>query len=129
LPEPIAELVEVMEAGELGGEVSAMVDARNLSDPAAEPESDLATGATAFDLSLIGGRADLDEGLNGERDAIPAAIGWLTVAVAGWLVASRLARRQLGWRRRLIPYLVALILVLPALWMCFDAADRALPAY
>ena len=129
LPEPIAELVEVMEAGELAGEVSAVVDARNLSDPAAEPESDLATGATEFDLSRIGGRADLDEGLNGERDAIPAAIGWLTVAIACWLVASRLARHQLGWRRRLVPYAVALIPVLPALWMCFDAADRALPAY
>ena len=54
----------------------------------------------AFDLSLIGGTGDLDEGLNGERGAIPAAIGWLMAALATWLVAGRLARDQLGWKRR-----------------------------
>jgi len=127
LPEAIAEMVEAIEASELPGEIFTMIGSTEMIDnprgsgPPARP--------LAFDLSLIGGTGDLDEGLNGERGAIPAAIGWLLAALATWLIAGRLARYQLGWKRRSAPYALALIPVAVALWMCFEAADRALPAY
>lgn len=78
---------------------------------------------------------DLDQGLAGERDAIPAAIGWGLLAAALWIGGRLLGRRlapRWDWTRRrgeIVGRLAVLVPVAVALWFCFEAADRALPAY
>ena len=73
--------------------------------------------------------ADLDEGLNGERGAIPGAIAWMFAAAALWVLAGVLARRY--FRERLVRVAVRAASVVPVgifLWFSFEMIDRALPA-
>ncbi len=78
---------------------------------------------------------DLDQGLDGERSAIPAAVGWGVLAATLWIAGRRVGARlgpHRGWSRRrseLTGRLVVAVPVAVALWFCFEAADRALPAY
>lgn len=68
---------------------------------------------------------NLDEGLNGESNALWPAIGWGLVAAAIWAVARIGAWK---WRRWPSYALVAIPVLIP-LWMCFQQVDRLLPAY
>ncbi|GJM38645.1 MAG: hypothetical protein DHS20C19_20120 [Acidimicrobiales bacterium] len=71
----------------------------------------------------------LDEGLNGERDAIPLAVIWLVVATAIWIGFGYLARHLFTEKlRRVAVRAVALLPAAYCLWFAFDALDRALPA-
>ena len=71
----------------------------------------------------------LDEGLEGDREAIPPALAWLAVATAIWVGAGMIGRdRFASWRARLAVRLAALVPVGPALWFAFELIDRALPA-
>ena len=78
---------------------------------------------------------DLQQGLAGDRSALPSAIGWALVtaalAVGVWLLA-RMADRRLRIPpkgRRLIVYVVASPVLLFFLFLCFENVDRLLPAY
>ncbi len=64
-------------------------------------------------------------GLEGEGSALAPALLWGAVAVAAHLATLHLART----RRRLPTHLVGAIPVAVALWWCFTAVDRLLPAY
>ena len=127
LPEAISEAIAALKDGELPGEVF-------LPEAATTPASGEATDSATddlfggFDVSSVANRADLDQGLGGERDAIPVASIWLIVTILILLGAVRLARDQSGWRR-FAPYLAAAVPIALTLWKCFEAADRALPAY
>ncbi|RMH75983.1 MAG: class E sortase [Actinomyces sp.] len=97
--------------------------------------SDPAGGSTAPDAVETTAADDLDQGLAGERDAIPAAVGWGLLAAALWIGGRLLGRRlapRWDWTRRrgeIVGRLAVLVPVAVALWFCFEAADRALPAY
>ena len=78
---------------------------------------------------------DLDQGLAGDRSALPSAIGWglvtAALAVGVWLLA-RLADRRLRFPprgRRLAVYVLASPVLLFFLFLCFENVDRLLPAY
>jgi len=71
----------------------------------------------------------LDEGLNGERDAIPGAIAWMLAATALWVGAGVIARRVFEERlQRVAVRVVGLVPVAFCLWFSFEMIDRALPA-
>lgn len=73
--------------------------------------------------------ANLDEGLNGDRGAIPGAIVWMTAATILWLLAGSIGRRLFDDRmRRVAVRLVGLLPVAFCLWFSFEMIDRALPA-
>lgn len=72
---------------------------------------------------------DLDEGLNGERDAILPGLIWLMAALVLWYAGGRLGhrygRRPAGRAAyRLAGFLPAMV----CLWFSFELIDRALPA-
>lgn len=96
------------------------------------PGEDLST-VDAEDLirqpSVAAGPVDLDEGLDGERDAIPGAVVWLLAATAIWVLAGVLGRRLFdGRRQRILVRAVSVAPVAFCLWFAFEMADRALPA-
>ncbi len=72
---------------------------------------------------------DLDEGLNGERDAIPGAVGWMIGALAFWYAGGWIGRRWLSgpWGRAGARF-AGLIPAALCLWFSFEMIDRALPA-
>lgn len=72
---------------------------------------------------------DLDEGLNGERDAILPGLIWLMAAVLLWYAGGRLGRR-FGQRPagRAVYRLAGLVPAMVCLWFSFELIDRALPA-
>ena len=73
--------------------------------------------------------ADLDDGLNGERSAIPGAIAWMLAATATWVLAGVLGRELFEERlRRAAVRITALVPVGVCLWFSFEMIDRALPA-
>lgn len=73
--------------------------------------------------------ADLDEGLNGEREAIPGAVAWMLAATALWVSAGVLGRHLFDDRLRRVAVRVAgLVPVAVCLWFSFEMIDRALPA-
>jgi sortase A len=81
------------------------------------------------------GQPDLDQGLAGDRSALPSAIGWALVtaalAIGVWLLA-RLADHRLRMPprgRRLAVYVLASPVLLFFLFLCFENVDRLLPAY
>ena len=77
------------------------------------------------DRSQFLDEVSLDEGLDGESDALGPAIGWGLVAAAIWAVA-----RIGAWKWRRWPsYAIVAIPVLIPLWLCFEQVDRLLPAY
>lgn len=89
------------------------------------PTNDPETGSAPTE----GAGSDLDEGLDGERGAIPTAVGWLLAATAFWVGFGYLARGVFVDRLRRVAVRAAG--VLPAgfcLWFAFEAIDRALPA-
>ena len=72
---------------------------------------------------------DLDEGLNGERDAIPPAAAWMAGAIALWYVGGLLGRRMGSTRLHRVAWRFAGFLpALVCLWFSFELIDRALPA-
>ena len=91
---------------------------------AAEPEP--TTAASGADEPPT---PDLDEGLNGERDAIPPAAAWMIAAVTFWYIGGRLGRKFFErWTGRIGLRLVGLVPALVCLWFSFELIDRALPA-
>ena len=73
--------------------------------------------------------ANLDEGLNGDRDAIPGAVAWMVGATVLWILAGAIGRRLFDDRlRRVAVRLVGLVPVAFCLWFSFEMIDRALPA-
>ena len=131
-----------------------IVAAELVDAPAEAPEFDIATVAAFIgagdddepfipgeDLSTVdggdltgrpsatAGPADLDEGLDGERDAIPGAVVWLLAATAIWVLAGVLGRRLFaGRRQRILVRAVSVAPVAFCLWFAFEMVDRALPA-
>jgi len=96
-----------------------------------QPDDDESTAAlpTETDEPPAGEAPDLDEGLGGEHDAIPPAIGWVTAALALWWAGGRLGRRYASDRLgRLGLRAVGLVPALVCLWFGFELIDRALPA-
>lgn len=72
---------------------------------------------------------DLDEGLNGERGAIPGAATWMIAAVGFWFFGGHAGRRWMTGRGgRLSLRLVGLVPAAMCLWLSFEMIDRALPA-
>lgn len=72
---------------------------------------------------------DLDEGLDGDRDAVPGAVLWLVAATAVWVAAGYLGRRLFDDRLRRLAVRTAGALPAGAcLWFSFELLDRALPA-
>jgi sortase A len=96
------------------------------------PGEDLSTvdgGDLTGQPSATAGPADLDEGLDGERDAIPGAVVWLLAATAIWVLAGVLGRRLFaGRRQRILVRAVSVAPVAFCLWFAFEMVDRALPA-
>jgi sortase A len=86
-----------------------------------EPESTEPAGAA------LGGATDAGPslGLEGETSALTPALLWGAVALAAHLGTLHLARG----RRRLPIHVAGAIPVAVALWWCFAAVDRLLPAY
>jgi len=73
--------------------------------------------------------SDLDEGLNGEREAIPGAVLWMLAAVGLWMIGGMLGRHLFDERlRRVAVRVTALVPVALCLWFSFEMIDRALPA-
>ncbi|MEA3216359.1 MAG: sortase, partial [Acidimicrobiia bacterium] len=118
----------------------------NTVDPAestttAAPTTTSSTSATADStapapvLASESPAPDLQQGLGGDRSALPSAIGWgLATAAAGfvaWLVSRRWDHR-IGRRSRL-RHIAVYALLSPAffvlLFLCFENVDRLLPAY
>jgi sortase A len=118
----------------------------NTVDPAestttAAPTTTSSTSATTDSTAAAPALAsespapDLQQGLGGDRSALPSAIGWgLATAAAGlvaWLVSRRWDHR-IGRRSRL-RHIAVYALVGPAffvlLFLCFENVDRLLPAY
>ncbi len=77
--------------------------------------------------AALGGATDAGPslGLEGETSALTAALLWGAVALAAHLGTLRLARG----RRRLPIHVAGALPVAVALWWCFAAVDRLLPAY
>lgn len=72
---------------------------------------------------------DLDEGLDGDRSAIPGAVAWMAAATALWVLAGLLGRHLFDLPlRRAAVRVVALVPVGLCLWFSFELIDRALPA-
>ena len=94
-----------------------VADVADESNPAAATEPPVAA-------------ADLDEGLNGERGAIPGAIAWMVGAVALWYLGGLAGRRWMSERSARIGLriFVGLIPAAFCLWFSFEMIDRALPA-
>jgi len=73
--------------------------------------------------------ADLDEGLNGERGAIPGASAWMGGAIGFWFVGGFAGRRWTSGRSgRFGLRLAGLVPAALCLWFAFEMIDRALPA-
>ncbi len=73
--------------------------------------------------------ADLDEGLNGERGAIPGAAMWMLAGLAFWYAGGWFGRRRKSGRGgRLALRLVGFVPAVLCLWFSFEMIDRALPA-
>ncbi|MEM8708182.1 MAG: sortase, partial [Actinomycetota bacterium] len=72
---------------------------------------------------------DLDEGLNGERDAIPPAAAWLLAALVLWYGGGWLGRKvDAGRLQRLGLRFAGFVPAAVCLWFAFELIDRALPA-
>ncbi len=72
---------------------------------------------------------DLDEGLNGERGAIPGAAAWMVAAVAFWYGGGWAGRRWLDGRwPRIGARAAGFIPAFVCIWFSFEMIDRALPA-
>ena len=100
------------------------------SDPAATvvPADDAATvedgSAPASRAELID-EVTLDEGLDGEGQALVPAVVWGLVVTLVYLLVARAFRT--GSRLAAIGFGAAPLLI--ALWLCFQQVDRLLPAY
>ncbi len=106
---------EDVTSGDDGTEAS---DDQAIDDPSDGSEATLPTAT-----------ADLDEGLNGERDAIPGAAAWMFGTIFFWYAGGWTGRRWMRRRRGLICLrLVGLVPAVICLWFSFEMIDRALPA-
>ncbi|MEO0491842.1 MAG: sortase [Actinomycetota bacterium] len=94
------------------------------SPPPIDDESDdVEVAAVTFE------EPDLDEGLSGERDAIPPAIAWLLAATALWFAGGWIGRRLDADRlQRLGLRFAGFVPAAVCLWFAFELVDRALPA-
>ncbi|MEQ8841169.1 MAG: sortase [Acidimicrobiales bacterium] len=110
-----------------------------VESPALDPDVVAALGGDPTDATLPGETtgapdsdaepANLDEGLNGERDAIPGAVVWMLAATTIWVLAGHLGRHLFSDRlRRVAVRAVSLVPVALCLWFSFELLDRALPA-
>jgi sortase A len=91
-----------------------------VAETAAPDDGDAAGVAAASQ-----GEDSFGEGLNGDRDAIPAAVSWGVAALAIWFTAGWVGRR---WRM-LPSYALAIVPFLVLLFVAFTYIDRALPSY
>ena len=73
--------------------------------------------------------SSLDEGLNGDRGAIPGATVWMLIAIAFWMAGGFAGRR---WGADLLQRVgfrfIGLVPAAVCLWYSFEMIDRALPA-
>lgn len=128
--------------------IDAQAEREALADPSASPDqdddgqlgadgtddtADSTTDATqtVTDVTTTADREapDLDEGLNGERDAILPAALWMLLAIALWYLGGRLGRRFSDARLGRFAYRFAgFVPAMFCLWLSFELIDRALPA-
>jgi sortase A len=123
-----AELVEApVEAPEFNAEtIAAFVDQEGFELPSEELDGESEQGSPVPDQRTT---ANLDEGLNGERGAIPGAVVWLILATALWVLGGYVGRRFFTERmHRLAVRVASLAPVGFCLWFAFEMIDRALPA-
>lgn len=127
-PEIVAEVIGDQAAADLA------LPGEELPDDTATAD-DLGDAAPAGDDDRVeAGPTDattsnLDEGLDGEREAIPVAVAWFAVATAIWIGVGYGARHFFTEKARRVAVRAAGLL--PAgycLWFAFEALDRALPA-
>ncbi len=85
-----------------------------------EPEADVA----GFDPSIFANEVSLDEGLNGDSDALLPALLFGAIAVALYFAFKELARRWKPWPALIVG--IAPVLFFMAL--AFEKVDRFLPA-
>lgn len=121
-PALVAELVGEDVTPTLPGEV---LDSSGQATDDPTPTEETGAAAPPTDART----SNLDEGLNGEREAIPVAVIWFVVATAIWIGFGYLARHLFTEKLRRVA--VRGVALLPAgycLWFAFEALDRALPA-
>lgn len=71
----------------------------------------------------------LDEGLDGDRGAVPGAVAWMVAASTIWILAGLVGRRWFADRgHRFAVRLGGLVPAAICLWFSFEMIDRALPA-
>jgi len=123
-----AELVEApVEAPEFDEEtIAAFVDQEGFELPSEELDGEAEQGSPVPEQRTT---ENLDEGLNGERGAIPGAVVWLILATALWVLGGYVGRRFFTERmHRLAVRVASLAPVGFCLWFAFEMIDRALPA-
>ncbi|MDW3219378.1 MAG: sortase [Acidimicrobiales bacterium] len=122
-PAALPDFAPALVAEFVGGDATPTLPGEEVDDGGDEAGADPASGPRTVPAS------DLDEGLDGERDAIPAAVIWFVVATAIWIGFGYLARHLFAEKLRRVA--VRSVGLLPAgycLWFAFEALDRALPA-
>ncbi|MDG2217372.1 MAG: sortase [Acidimicrobiales bacterium] len=101
----------------------------NIDDAAADQSGTEAAFDTDVTKEPRTRPADLDEGLNGEQDAIPGAVMWMLAGLVFWYGGGRIGRRMTnGLVGRLAFRFAGLVPAIFCLWFSFEMIDRALPA-
>ena len=107
------------------------------TQPATDDSTEAATDQSGIDTGLDpdvieappSRAADLDEGLKGERGAIPGATMWMLAGLTFWYAGGWVGRSKANGRAsRLALRLVGLAPAILCLWFSFEMIDRALPA-
>ncbi|MEZ5245360.1 MAG: sortase [Acidimicrobiales bacterium] len=122
-PETIAALTD--DGATIAGE-----DGTDTTSPSGSPSgSPTESSGDAVDAPARPAIADLDDGLDGEREAIPGAVLWMLAATTIWVIGGVLGRRYFTERlHRVAVRGVSLVPVAVCLWFSFEMIDRALPA-
>ncbi len=132
----VVEIPDWAVEAEQAQQAAALVELASEDLPAEAPESpptpsdDTDAGATPLTTAPPPrSAADLDEGLNGERGAIPGAAAWMIAAVAFWFFGGLAGRLWMTGRGgRLGLRFAGLLPAAMCLWFSFEMIDRALPA-
>jgi sortase A len=105
-------------------EATGLADDGSIADTVTETEADATAAESELDRSAFVDEVSLDEGLNGDSDALVPAILWGLAAIAVYVGFKELARR---WRRW--PAIaIGLVPVVLLMGLSFEKIDRFLPA-
>ncbi len=134
-PTPLPDFDPAMVAAAAGGgPETPQLPGEQIADPgedveAREAETDPASVIPSSTAEMAGTSVTLDEGLRGERSAIPGAIAWMVAAAAIWGASGVIGTRRFDRRsHRIAVRLVGLVPAATFMWFSFEMIDRALPA-